>query len=150
MKDKLQTFVLHSENKILNDLGLLATRLLFGFAMVFQHGLGNLMGFSEYADKYPDPIGLGSKTSMVLMIFAEFFCAIAVSLGFLTKLALIPLIFGLSIAFFVYHAGQTFEQKELAYLYLSAFVVLMFLGAGRFSLDAFLFKKNNKETSINE
>lgn len=150
MQNSFQIYLLNDENKFLKDFGLLAMRLLFGLAMVYQHGFSNLMGFAEFADKYHDPIGLGSRTSMLLMIFAEFICAIAVSLGFLTRLALIPLIFGLSVAFFVYHANHPFEHKELAFLYLSAFLGLMFLGPGRFSVDALLFQKNIKENSSDE
>ncbi|NJM53950.1 MAG: DoxX family protein [Blastocatellia bacterium] len=79
------------------------------------------------------------------MIFAEFFCALAVTLGLLTRLAVIPLIFGMSVAFFVYHGSHSFDKKELSYLYLTAFTVIFFLGAGRFSLDEILFNRKSKE-----
>lgn len=129
----------------MRDFALLLMRLLFGLSMMLAHGLGILQGFSEYADKYANPIGLGSRLSMALMIFAEFFCALAVVLGLFTRLALIPLIIGMSVAFFIYHGSHSFDKKELSYLYLSAFTVLFLLGPGRFSLDAILFNRKNKE-----
>ncbi|MEZ5344816.1 MAG: DoxX family protein [Pyrinomonadaceae bacterium] len=144
MQTKIAGFLTANESFRLQDLSLLVMRILFGLSMMLQHGLSNLRGFSEYADKYHDPIGLGSRNSMILMIFAEFFCAIAVSIGLLTRFALVPLIFGLSVAFFVYHASHPFEHKELAYLYLSAFLVLLLSGPGRFSADALIFGKEKK------
>ena len=147
MQKKIQRILISNENSWFTDAGLLLIRVTFALSMIIQHGLVNLVGFSEFASRYHDPIGLGSRNSMVLMIFAEVFCASAVLLGFLTRLALIPLIFGLSVAFFIYHAAHPFEHKELAYLYLSAFLALLFLGPGRFSIDEVCFGKMFGRTS---
>lgn len=137
--------LLDPETCVFRDAGLLLLRLFFGTAMAIAHGYGILTSFSTYADQFPNPIGLGGPTSMVLMIFAEFFCSIAIVLGFMTRLALVPLLIGLSVAFFIYHGGHSFDKRELAYLYLSAFAVLMLTGPGRFSVDALVFRRGKQE-----
>jgi len=120
------------------DLGLLIGRLMFGGIMALSHGWVKLSGFSEMATKFADPIGLGAKPSLVLAIFAEFFCAILVMAGALTRLATIPLITTMGVAFFIVHRADPFPRKELALMFLTAWVVLLLTGPGRFSVDYLL------------
>lgn len=113
--------------------------------LALNHGWGTFTALlSEGGGNYPDPVGLGSSLSMALMSFSEFFCALAISLGILTRLAAVPLIFGFAVAVFVYHNGDAFGQKELAWLYLSFCTALVFTGPGRYSLDFFLIKKQQR------
>ena len=53
------------------DVGSLVLRLALGLGMFFGHGLGKLTGFAERSGRFPDPLGLGSEASLVLMIIAE-------------------------------------------------------------------------------
>jgi putative oxidoreductase len=124
------------------DVGLLLLRLGAGGLMLGVHGLSKLTAFSEGASKFPDPLGVGHKLSMMLAIFAEFFCSIGVMIGLLTRLAVIPIIFTMGVAFFIFHADDPFQKKELALLYSLPFVALFFTGAGGFSLDQLIgFRK---------
>lgn len=107
--------------------------------MALVHGRATLAGFRADPMDYPDPLGLGPQLSMGLMLFAELYCALAVAGGLLTRLALLPLVFGMGTAFFVYHAGDPFSGMELAFLYLVVFSTLLITGPGRFSLDKLLF-----------
>ena len=81
-----------SDRPICSAIGLLILRVCLGCMMLFGHGWGKLLNFSEYAEKFPDPIGLGVTVSLILAIFAEFVCSILVVLGLATRLAVIPLI----------------------------------------------------------
>ena len=56
------------------DLGFLMMRLAAAF-MLF-HGTPKLLGFTERMEKFPDPIGIGTVPSLVLCVFAEFFCTV--------------------------------------------------------------------------
>jgi putative oxidoreductase len=71
------------------------------------------------------------------VVFSELFCALGVVVGLLYRLALIPMIINMSVAFFVAHGAQlTGEHNgELAFLYLMAFIVLLLTGPGKFALD---------------
>lgn len=117
------------------DIGLLLLRVAFGGVMLVAHGWPKLIGFTDKMNAFPDPIGFGSPISLALCVFAEVVCSILLILGFKTRLALPPLIITMLIAFFVIHAADPFGQKELAFMYLLAYIGLLFTGAGKYSLD---------------
>ena len=87
-----------------------------------------------------------------MIIFVEVFCSVGVIFGAFFRIALIPMIFSMCVAFLVVHHGQPFAAKELAFIYLVVFVVLFVMGAGRYSLDnviATLLHKERAAISIN-
>lgn len=123
------------------DIALLLLRLSFGAAMVYGHGLGKLNRLLSGEEiSFFDPFGIGPVASLGLVVFAEFFCSILVALGFLTRLAVIPLIITMTVAVFVRHAGDDFKTIEKGLMYLMVFISLSFSGAGAYSIDA-LFKR---------
>lgn len=122
------------------DLGLLILRLGFGVPIALEHGWPKLMGYGERAAKFADPIGLGPELSLTLAIFGELACGVLLALGLFGRLASIPLVITMGVAFFLHHAGDPFGDRELAFLYLSAFAVLLVAGPGRFSLDRLWLK----------
>lgn len=118
------------------DLGLLIIRITFGGLIMF-HGWGKLQGLLDgQAANFPDPIGVGPQLSMGLAVFAEFFCGALVVLGLATRPALVPLISTMLVAVFIIHADDPMPDKELALVYLGAYLGLLFTGPGRMSLDA--------------
>ncbi len=129
------------------SVGLLLYRLIFGCFMLFGHGWGKVMSFGEKASTFPDPLNLGNGVSMAAAVFCEVICAALVVLGLATRIAVIPLVFTMAVAAFLIHGGDAFfmaggAAKEPALVYLTAFGLLFFTGAGNFSLDAILGKKS--------
>ncbi len=116
------------------DLAILILRVCIG-AFMLTHGWPKLANFSARLEKFRDPIGLGSEVSLTLIVFAEFFCSIFVILGLYTRIALIPLIIGMSVIAFIVHGNDPFGDKEKALLFLSTFVVLFLTGPGKISFD---------------
>lgn len=123
-------------------IGLLLLRVLVGITML-THGIAKLMNFSELSSTFPDPIGLGSTLSLVMIIGAEVGCSILVILGAFTRLATIPLIFSMLVVVFIVHGADPFQVKELPSLYLGIYVLLFFTGPGRISLDTLISKSIN-------
>jgi len=119
-----------------SSIGLLALRLGAGGLLLYGHGWGKLMHFSQRIGTFADPIGLGPAPSFVLVVFAEVVCSILVMLGFLTRLSVIPLIIFFAVAGFIQHAADPWAKRELAFVFAVPFVALLFTGPGRFSLDA--------------
>jgi putative oxidoreductase len=132
-----------SSRNTLTSIGLLLLRVAIGFLMLV-HGVQKVMGFSEMADKFPDPIGLGSQLSLISAIGAEVGCSLLLIFGLGTRIAAIPLAFTMIVALFIVHASDPWKVKELAAVYLSVYLSLVFTGAGEFSLDRRIFK--NKQT----
>lgn len=126
------------------DFGLLLLRVAFGVLMLL-HGWGKLQDLIGGGGAgFPDPLGVGPQLSLAMAVFAEFFCALALVLGFVTRLALVPLIATMAVAFFLVHGGDPFDQRELALIYLAAFVGLLFTGPGRYSLDATFGRRGSR------
>ena len=73
-------------------------------------------------------------------VFGEMVCSMAFIFGFLYRLAMLPMIFTMCIAFFVVHGSDPFAVKELAFIYLVVFILLYIAGPGKFSLDHFIAK----------
>ena len=112
---------------------LLVARVVFALLLA-SHGLQKLEGFEQMSGGFPDPLGLGSGLSLLLAIFGELVCSLALVVGVLSRLVLLPMIFTMCVAFFMAHG-------ELAFVYLVVFVLLFFAGPGRFSVDGWLAKK---------
>ena len=123
------------------DKAYLLFRVFVAFTMLFSHGFGKFFGFSQIAPHFPDPIGLGSTFSLVLATGAEFFGSILLALGLLTRWASLSLLSVMSVAFFIVHASDPFQKKEVAFLYGLFFLFFLVCGGGKYSLDAILKKK---------
>lgn len=118
---------------------LLIARIVFG-GMLLSHGLEKLMSFKTLSTSFPAQLGMSSKTTLMLAIFAEFFCSIAFICGFLYRLAMLPMLFTMFIAFFVTLRKAPFLQRELPLVYLLVYIFLYVAGPGRYAID-YLFAR---------
>jgi len=120
------------------NFAVLLLRLGFGIIMLANHGLDKLMNFSEIQNRFYSFMGMGPKFSLVLAIFAEVFCSMFVVLGLFTRLAVVPLIITMLVAIFGANATEPLLKSEVALLYLTAYIVLLFVGPGRISIDGMM------------
>ena len=132
--------MLFKSDEINIDLGILVVRAGAGGMMLWQHGWPKLVHFTDRMDSFADPIGLGSTISLTLITLAESVCALLVALGLWTRFPTIPLIIGMAVIAFVVKGGEPFGEKEMALLYLAAYLGIFFTGSGRFSLDRLTFQ----------
>ena len=102
---------------------LLIVRIVFG-VLLMNHGIEKWANYQELSTAFPDPLGIGSP----------------LSLGFLYRLAMIPMIFTMGVAFFVIHGNDPFAVKELAFIYLVVFMLMYIVGPGKFAVDHWLGK----------
>jgi putative oxidoreductase len=114
----------------------LAMRVAFGGFMAYAHGWGKFQRlFGDAEIRFPDPLGVGATTSLALAASAELICAGLVVVGVLTRLNLVPLAFTMAIAAFVQHGSDPFADKEMALLYLVAYVAMIASGPGDWTLQ---------------
>ena len=118
---------------------MLLLRIVAG-GLMLKFGFEKLVGFEAKSATFMNFMGLGSKVSLALVVFAEFFCSILVILGLLTRLACIPLIITMCVALFVALNGDVFGKGQSAVLFLTAYTVLLLVGPGRASVDGMLSK----------
>ena len=119
------------------DFGLLLLRIWVGLTMFLNHGYGKVMNFSSLMEKFPDAIGIGRTPALILVIFAEVICALMITIGWYARFAALSLVITMGVAFFLAHGAKlsTPGSGELAFIYLAAFMAILFAGPGRFSLD---------------
>jgi putative oxidoreductase len=117
------------------DLGLLVLRVALAASLIGAHGWGKLTRLIEGSGGgFPDLFGVGGTVSLALAVFAEVACGLAVLLGIGGRLPAAVLTVFFLIAFFMVHGGDPFGERELAFVYLVAFLTLFFTGPGRYSL----------------
>ncbi|MCJ7935853.1 MAG: DoxX family protein [Chryseobacterium sp.] len=130
-----------NSSSILKDIVLFAVRVFVGFAML-AHGYPKLqMLLAGGKIEFFDFMGLGPQISLILTVFAEFVCSILLILGLFTRVSLGFLIFTMVIAAFVVHGADPFEKREMSLIYLSVYLLLMALGAGKISVDHMIEKR---------
>ena len=141
-----------SSNALNIDLGLLIIRLIIGVLMAF-YGFEKLSHFNEMASsgfwmKNVNFLGMSGKIPLALTIFAELICSILLIIGFLSRIALITLLFCMGYIFLIIFPLSILDKGENGYQFNDAFVYfivylgLFFTGVGKYSLDAKLFSKN--------
>lgn len=91
--------------------------------------------------KFADPIGIGVVPTLVLVVFAEFFCSILLIIGLGGRFAALVLIINMSVAAFIALNGQPFNKMELPLLYLLIFITLFVTGPGKYSVDGWIGRK---------
>lgn len=132
-----------SPSPIQTSVLLLASRVFIGL-LFLNHGLEKCFSYPTLAEIFPDPLGIGSHLSLILVIFAEAVCSLFFILGFLYRLALLPMIFTMGMAFFVTHDGAL-PGGELPLLYMFVFLIMYISGPGFLSIDTLLKRKLKAE-----
>src|ERR1700733_4186597 len=112
------------------NFAMLLLRLVFGI-LIMNHGYDKLMHFGDRHNTFMNFMGIGSTLSLALVIFAEFFCGLFVILGLFTRLSVIPIIIVMIIAIVKAHHNAIFGDAQPATLFLTGFLVLLFVGPGK-------------------
>jgi putative oxidoreductase len=122
------------------NISMLLLRCAFGFLILFNHGLPKLMKFAKLQSSFFDPFGIGSKWALILVIFAEVFCAILLIIGLFTRFSVIPLIITMCVIIFLANKGEPLNKLELPILLASGFIAILLVGPGRLSVDGVMGK----------
>jgi putative oxidoreductase len=113
-------------------------------AMMLTHGVPKLlMLFSGSEIMFADPIGFGMGFSLALVVSAEFLSSILLILGLFTRVAASILTINMFVAAVIFHANDPFAQKELAFMFLTAYIFLVIVGSGKISMDRFITRSRN-------
>jgi len=122
------------------SISLLLLRVIAGVFML-THGYGKFLSlFADGPVQFADPIGIGVTASLILAVFAEFFCSIFLIFGVATRFSAIPLLITMLVAALIVHAPDPFARKELPLLYAAVYIAIAIAGAGKYSVDNWIFK----------
>ncbi|MBC6489991.1 DoxX family protein [Flavihumibacter stibioxidans] len=121
------------------DTMMFLTRITCGGLMLVNHGFQKLVKYPSLQYKFSDPFHIGSQWSLLLVIFAEVFCSLLIIAGLFTRLAAIPVIIAMSVAFFMAH-NHNINEGEKSALFLAGFLSILLCGPGRASIDKMMGK----------
>jgi len=126
------------------NIWLLLARVAIGATML-THGIPKLQKLMAGGElQFADPFGIGAGASLVLVVFAEVVCSVLLIFGLATRFATIPLMITMLVAIFYAHAADPFGRKELPMVLLVLFIGFCIIGAGKYSIDHLLQKKNSR------
>lgn len=124
--------------------GLLVLRVMMGLGIA-HHGFGKVFGgvivpLTEGLTKmgFPAPVLMAWLAAL-----SELVGGLLIAIGLGTRAAAFFVAFTMGVAFFIAHAHDPFQVKELAYMYGAIALSLILTGAGDYSLD-FLIRRPNK------
>ena len=118
------------------NIAALSLRAGFGLLIFINHGISKLNKFSELQHTFFDPLNIGHRWSLLLVLFAEIICSLLLVLGLFSRLAAFVLVIDTAVAVFMFHKGQPVAQYELAIVFLVAFFASLLIGPGKYSVDA--------------
>ncbi len=130
------------------DIGLFILRAGTGILMAYSHGWSKIysdgsFGLSSGLVSNVKAMNFPAPTAFAWMAaLTEFLGGILLAAGLMTRPIAFALTFNMAVAAFVVHGSDKLAVKELALLYLFAFQVFIFTGAGRYSLDK-IFRKTS-------
>lgn len=134
-----------NNNSKTTDIAILIARIGIA-ALMLTHGIPKMaMLLSGDPVKFPPVMGMSAEFSLGLTVFAEVVCSVFLLAGFATRLATIPLIITMLVAVLFIHATDPVGVKEPALHYLLVYVVLLFAGSGKYSVDYLI-----RTTTVNE
>ena len=125
----------------IHDIGLLVLRLWAGGVMALAHGIPKFGKLGDDPIQFADPLGLGPTLSLICTVLTELVGGLLIAFGFLTRAAVISLVFTFLVVVFIVKFDQGFKEMELGASFLIMYVVLLLTGPGRYSVDHALLKK---------
>jgi putative oxidoreductase len=139
-----QSLAVAISKELSSNVVLLVLRAVVGVNMAWLHGWDKLQHFSAKIGNFPDPLGIGHKYALVLIIAGEFFGAILMATGLLGRVGafLVSVVAALTL-FSILH-GTPWREREVWELYFAASVTILLLGSGRYSLDTVVWKRFGK------
>ena len=122
------------------DLGLLLLRVTIGLYLALGHGWGTItVGPEQWAGLggTMEIFGLGFAPTFwgFMAAFAEFFAALLVVIGLLTRPAALLLVINMGVAATAHMTGTIDGSPEMALLYGFVFLSLVLVGPGKYSVD---------------
>lgn len=137
----MKKFLSTSISDLRVDLALLLFRVILSISLIGTHGLKNIIHFDAASRELPDPFGMGPLFSVVMAILSDVVCALLVLVGCITRFAILPILMLTLTGLFVVHIKDSAVIRDVPLIYSLSFLLLFYLGPGKYSVDQILFSK---------
>jgi len=128
---------------VVTNASLLAFRALVAISMINTHGWKKITDIEGTMEHIPDPFGIGGQLSAYLSIGANIFLAGFVVLGVFTRLSSTGILSVTLVGFFIVHGNDPWPVRDVPLMYSLAFLLILVLGPGKYSLDEKISRQLN-------
>ena len=125
------------------SLGLLFFRVAVSVELILVHGLKKLGIGVNSAEQVPNPLHLPELLNHGFAVTANVILPLFVILGLATRLAVLPTLAITLTGYFVVHGDDPLPERDIPFMYSISFLLLLIAGAGKYSIDSIIFKKNS-------
>ena len=126
-----------------NNAALLVFRILLAVELFRVHGMKKFRVENGQKEHVPNPLHLPEKLNGFVATFSDTVVPFFIILGLGTRLAVLPTIGVTAIGYFVVHKNDSLEVRDVPYMYTLSLLLILALGAGKYSLDYYLTFINN-------
>ncbi|HEX8016664.1 MAG TPA: DoxX family protein [Flavobacterium sp.] len=131
--------ILYSDlGSALSNAALLAFRVLLAVELFRVHGMKKFRTENGQKEQVPNPLHLPEKLNGLVAAFSDTVVPIFIILGLGTRLAVLPTIGVTAVGYFVVHRKDSPEVRDVPYMYTLSLLLILALGAGKYSLDYYL------------
>ena len=123
------------------NLSMLIFRVILSLELIVVHGLKKVGIGVEQAELVPNPYHFAVGLNNFLAISANLFFPALVIFGFLTRLAIIPILAVTLSGYFVMHWNDSLLVKDVPFMYSLSYLFLLFIGPGKYSIDNSINKR---------
>jgi putative oxidoreductase len=141
MKKLFSSFIDPFPSQQVFNLAMLFFRIAVSLEMIIIHGFKKLGIGAAEAEKIPNPLHLPEAFNNAFAISANIFFPFCVLIGLCTRLATLPTLAVTLTGYFILHWNDAALIKDTPGIYSIVFLLILFLGPGRYSVDNYLYKK---------
>mgnify|MGYP003631905708 CR=1 FL=1 len=116
-------------------------RTIASLELIIVHGFKKIGIGVAIPEVVPNPLGLPENLNEILAIVANIGFPVFVILGFLTRLATLPILAVTLTGYFILHAHDSLLIKDVPFMYSLVFLFILIVGPGKYSIDSFIYKK---------
>jgi putative oxidoreductase len=133
-------FRLPPSQKLFNG-AMLFFRAAIALEMIFVHGFKKLGIAVAQAEVVPNPLHLPEAFNTAFATTANIFFPFLVIIGCCTRLATLPPIAVTLTGYFILHWNDALLVKDTPYIYSVAYLLILLLGPGNYSIDYYINRK---------
>lgn len=131
--------ILYSDlGTVFNNAALLVFRILLAVELFRVHGMKKFRVENGQKEHVPNPLHLPEKLNGLVATFSDTVVPFFIILGLGTRLTVLPTIGVTAIGYFVVHKNDSLEVRDVPYMYTLSLLLILALGAGKYSLDYYL------------